>query len=97
VVAAQGTNIVDATDLAITAQYEGGSQVTRQRTITDKRGQGHEIAVTVKGWKLIVLIEVRTKIPLAPGLFQSSPDMGVGRYPRPADEDALQRNPRIGY
>jgi hypothetical protein len=65
VLAAKVTGIVDATDLETTAQYEGCGQVTRKRKITDKRGQVHEIEVTVYGWKLIVLIEARTKIPLA--------------------------------
>jgi Transposase DDE domain len=63
--AAKVTGIVDATDLETTAQYEGCGQVTRTRKITDKRGQVHETEVTVYGWKLIVLIEARTKIPLA--------------------------------
>ena len=62
---AKVTGIVDATDLETTAAYEGCGQVTRQRKITDKRGKVHEIEVTVYGWKLIVLIEARTKIPLA--------------------------------
>jgi hypothetical protein len=61
----QVTGIVDGTDLETTAQYEGCGQVTRKRKITDKRGKVHEIAVTVYGWKLIVLIEAQTKIPLA--------------------------------
>jgi Transposase DDE domain len=59
------TGIVDATDLETTAQYEGCGQVTRKRRITDKRGKEHEIEVTVYGWKLIVLIEADTKIPMA--------------------------------
>jgi hypothetical protein len=65
VFAAKLTGIVDATDLETTAQYEGCGQVTRQRKITDKRGKVHEIEVTVYGWKLIVLIEARTTLPLA--------------------------------
>jgi hypothetical protein len=65
VLAAKVTGIVDATDLETTVQYEGCGQVTRKRKITDKRGHVHEIEVTVYGWKLIVLIEARTKIPLA--------------------------------
>ena len=65
VLAAKVTGIVDATDLETTAHYEGCGQVTRQRKITDKRGHVQEIEVTVYGWKLIVLIEARTKIPLA--------------------------------
>ncbi len=47
VLAAKVTGIVDATDLETTAQYEGCGQVTRKRKITDKRGQVHEIDVTV--------------------------------------------------
>jgi hypothetical protein len=65
VLAAQVTGLVDATDLETTAAYEGCGQVTRQRKITDKRGKVHEIEVTVYGWKVIILIEARTKIPLA--------------------------------
>ena len=65
VFAAKVTGLVDATDLETTAQYEGRGQVTRKRKVTDKRGQVHEIEVTVYGWKLIVLIDARTKIPLA--------------------------------
>jgi Transposase DDE domain len=65
VLAAKITGIVDATDLETTAQYEGCGHVTRTRQITDKRGQGHELEVTVYGWKLMVLIDARTKIPLA--------------------------------
>jgi hypothetical protein len=61
----QVTGIVDGTDLETTDQYEGCGQVTRKRKITDKRGKVHEIEVTVYGWKLIVLIEAQTKIPLA--------------------------------
>jgi hypothetical protein len=65
ILAAKVTAIIDATDLETTAQYEGCGQVTRKRKITDKRGKVHEIEVTVYGWKLIVLIDARTKIPLA--------------------------------
>jgi Transposase DDE domain len=65
VFAAKVTGIVDATDLETTAQYEGCGHVTRKRKITDKRDKAHEIEVTVYGFKLIVLIDARTKIPLA--------------------------------
>jgi Transposase DDE domain len=65
VFAAKVTSIVDATDLETTAQYEGCGHVTRKRKITDKRGKVQEIEVTVYGWKLILLIDARTKIPLA--------------------------------
>jgi DDE family transposase len=59
------TGIVDATELETTAQDEGGGHVTRKQKMTDKRGQMHEIEVTVYGGKLIVLIDAHTKIPLA--------------------------------
>src|SRR5512132_4602397 len=62
---AKVTGIVDATDLETTARYEGCGQVTRKRQLTDKRGNVQEIEVTVYGWKLMVLIDARTKIPLA--------------------------------
>jgi hypothetical protein len=62
---AKVTGIIDATDLETTARYEGCGQVTRKRQVTDKRGHVHEIEVTVHGWKLVVLIEARTTIPLA--------------------------------
>jgi hypothetical protein len=63
--AAKVTGILDATDPETTAQYEGWGQGTRTRQITDKRGKEHEIAVTVYGWRLIVLLEAGTKIPMA--------------------------------
>jgi hypothetical protein len=65
VLAAKVPGIVDATDLETTAQYAGCGQVTRKRKITDKRGNVHEIEVTVYGWKLIVLMDAATKLPLA--------------------------------
>jgi hypothetical protein len=70
VFARQVTGIVDGTDLETTARYEGCGQATRKRKITDKRGQVREIEVTVYGWKLLVMIEVRTKIPLAAKVVQ---------------------------
>jgi Transposase DDE domain len=62
---AKVTGIVDATDLETTAAYEGCGQVTRKRKLTDKHGNVREIEVTVYGWKPIVMIDARTKIPLA--------------------------------
>jgi len=61
----QVTGILDGTGLETTARYEGCGQVTRKRKITDKRGKVREIEVTVYGWKLLVLIEAQTKLPLA--------------------------------
>ena len=62
---AKVTGIADGTDLETTARYEGCGQVTRKVRIEDKRGKVHEIEVTVYGWKVIVLIDAATKIPLA--------------------------------
>jgi Transposase DDE domain len=59
------TGIADGTDLETTERYQGCGQATRQRRIEDKWGRVQEIAVTVYGWKLIVLIDARTKLPLA--------------------------------
>lgn len=59
------TGILDGTDLETTARYEGCGQATRKRKITDKRGKVQEIEVTVYGWKLLVLIEATTTMPLA--------------------------------
>jgi Transposase DDE domain len=59
------TGILDATDLETTQHYAGCGQVTRKQKVTDKWGKVHQIEVTVYGWKVLVLIEVRTKIPLA--------------------------------
>jgi len=65
IVGTRMTGIVDATDLETTAADEGCGPVTRKRQITDKHGHGRAIEVTVYGGKLIVLIDARTKIPLA--------------------------------
>jgi hypothetical protein len=62
---ATDTGSVDGTDLETTAQDEGCGQVTRTRKLTDTQGQVREIEVTVYGWKLIVLIDALTKMPLA--------------------------------
>jgi hypothetical protein len=71
VFAQQVPGLVDGTDLETTARYEGGGQATRQRKLTDKRGQGRDIEVTVYGWKLLVRSEGRTTMPLAAKGVQS--------------------------
>jgi len=64
------TGILDGTDVETTARYEGCGQATRPRKVTDKRGKVREIEVTVYGWKLLVMIDARTKIPLAAKVVQ---------------------------
>ena len=65
VFAKQVTGIADGTDLATTARYRGCGQVTRQVRSEDKQGRVHAIEVTVYGWKVLLVIEAVTKIPLA--------------------------------
>ena len=62
---AKVTGVADGTDLETTQRYSGCGQVTRKVRIEDKRGQVHEIEVTVYGWKVLLMIDAATKIPLA--------------------------------
>ena len=62
---AQGTGMVDATELATTAADEGRGPATRTRKVTDKQGRVHELEVAVYGWQPIGLSDARTKLPLA--------------------------------
>jgi hypothetical protein len=59
------TGMVAATDLETTERYEGCGQATRQRKVTDQHGHVQTIEVTVYGWKLLIVIAARTKMPLA--------------------------------
>jgi hypothetical protein len=45
------SRILDATDLETTQRYADCGQVTRTRTLTDKRGKVQEIEVTAYSWK----------------------------------------------
>jgi hypothetical protein len=62
---AKVAGIVDGTDLETTARYTGCGQLTRTVCIEDKQGRRHAIEVTVCGWKVLLLIDAATKIPLA--------------------------------
>jgi hypothetical protein len=73
------TGIVDATDLETTAQDEGCGQGTRKGKIPDTRGKGHEIAVTVYGLQLLVVIDARTKMPLAATVVPIHEHEGLSR------------------
>jgi hypothetical protein len=66
----QVTGIADGTDLETTEHYAGGGRATRKRRIEDKWGKVHEIEVTVFGWKVLLLIDAVTKIPLAVKVVQ---------------------------
>jgi hypothetical protein len=67
---AKVTGIVDGTDLETTERYSGCGQVTRTVRVEDTRGQVHAIEVTVYGWKVFLLIDAATKIPLAVNVGQ---------------------------
>jgi Transposase DDE domain len=62
---AKVTGIADGTDLETTARYHGCRQVTRMVRIADKQGRVHELEVTVYGWKVLLVIDAATKIPVA--------------------------------
>jgi hypothetical protein len=62
---AKVTGLADGTDLETTEHYTGCGQVTRMVRSADTRGRMHEIEVTVYGWKVLLLIDAATKIPLA--------------------------------
>jgi hypothetical protein len=59
------TGMAAGTDLETTERYRGCGQVTRTVRIEDKQGRVHAIEVTVYGWKVWLLIDALTKIPLA--------------------------------
>ena len=64
------TGIADGTDLETTERYRAVARSTRKGRIEDKRGKVHEIEVTVYGWKVLLLIDAVTKIPLAVKVVQ---------------------------
>lgn len=59
------TGIADGTALETTERYTECDQVTCTVRIEDTRGKVHAIEVTVYGWKVLLLIDALTKIPLA--------------------------------
>jgi hypothetical protein len=57
--------MADGTELETTERSAGCGQATRQRRIEEKWGRGHEIEVTVDGWKVRLFIDAVTTMPLA--------------------------------
>jgi len=57
--------ILDTSDLEVTKNYRGAGSVTREKKIVDKRGQERIIEVTVFGWKVGVIFEATTRVPVA--------------------------------
>jgi hypothetical protein len=59
------TGMIEAPDLDTTAADAGRGPATRQRQIPAIPGSGHASAVTVDGWKPIVVRDARPTMPLA--------------------------------
>jgi hypothetical protein len=64
------TGLLEGTDLETTERSTGCGQVTRTVRIEATRGQMHAIAVTVYGWKVRLVSEAVTQIPLAVNVGQ---------------------------
>ena len=59
------TLILDNSDLDVTEKYEGAGSVTRKKKIKDKNGNIQVIEVTAFGWKVGVIFEAVTRVPVA--------------------------------
>lgn len=58
--------IIDATDIEVTDGFKDEcGTATRKKTVVDKKGNRHEIEVTVRGYKLITVLCQKYRIPLA--------------------------------
>jgi hypothetical protein len=66
----QVTGIAEGTDLETTERYTGCGQVTRTVRVEDQGDRVHAIEVTVYGWKVLLLIDAVTQIPLAVNVGQ---------------------------
>jgi hypothetical protein len=62
---ATATGSAEGTALETTARDPGWGRVTRTVRMAQKWGQGHEIAVTVYGWQVRLVIAAATQRPLA--------------------------------
>jgi hypothetical protein len=59
------TGMADGPDVETTERDADCGQATHKVHIQDTRGQVHESEVTVYGWKVLILIDAATKMPLA--------------------------------
>jgi hypothetical protein len=66
----QVTLALDPTDVETSARFGGAGHVTRKKKIRDKRHRLTTVAVTVYGFRLIVVMETTTRIPVAAKLVQ---------------------------
>lgn len=56
---------LDATDLETTKKYKNCGRVTRKEKRVNKKGQVVEIEVTRYGWKLLILMDLQSRIMVA--------------------------------
>lgn len=56
---------LDATDLETTSKYKGRGSVTRTKKVVNRKGEIVQIKVTVYGWKLLVLMDLESRIIVA--------------------------------
>jgi hypothetical protein len=61
----RGTGIAEGPELETTARDRGCGQATRKVRLADKHGQRPDLEVTGYGWKVLLLSEAVTKMPLA--------------------------------
>ena len=59
------TGSLDTTDYQTTDKYKGRGKVTRIKEIKQKDGKKKKIEVSVFGWKVGAMMEVKTRIPLS--------------------------------
>lgn len=64
------TVALDPTDIETPKGFGGAGSVTRKRKLLDKRGRLTTVEVTVWGFRLIVVMETKTRIPVAAKLVQ---------------------------
>jgi len=57
--------IMDGSDVATTAKYKGCGKVKREEKFKDKEGKWRVREVVVFGWKVLVVLEASTRIPIA--------------------------------
>ena len=78
--------MADGTAVEPTKRAAHGDQATRRVRIQDTRGQVHAIEVTPYGWKVLILIDAASKLPLAVEVRQS-------KAPETSSTQAWSRKP----
>ena len=62
--------IMDGSDIETTAKYKGCGKVKREEKFQDKYGKWRVREVVVYGWKVLVVLEASTRIPIAVKVVQ---------------------------